>query len=416
MSSAASCLSQICRGFDVETGTLDVETPGDEREAAEAIRRAIAQERPLSIVGHGSKAALGRSTVKKQALSTRRLAGVTLYEPQELVLSAGAGTPLQEIVALLEAQGQQLAFEPIDYALLLGGASQNATLGGMIAVNASGPRRIKSGAARDHVLGFRCVTGRGDIVKSGGRVMKNVTGYDLSKLVTGSFGTFALLTELTLKVLPKPETEQTLLALGLGEPQNLALLRRVSATPYEVSSFAVATSYGRPTAALRLEGPEISVVKRRVDLMARLKDCGARFEILDEGDSRAFWSRLRDAAPVAAQDGQVWRISVAPTDGYALVESLRRKETPIVSHFYDWAGGLVWLCLEPAADAHAAAIRAEVVSLGGHATLIRASDEIRARVDVFHPQPAALAALTRRVKESFDPAHILERGRMRAEF
>jgi glycolate oxidase FAD binding subunit len=284
------------------------------------------------------------------------------------------------------------------------------------AVNASGPRRIKAGAARDHMLGFRCVTGRGDIVKSGGRVMKNVTGYDLSKLVTGSFGTLAALTEITLKVLPRAETEQTVLAIGLGEEESLAILRRASATPFEVSSFAVALHGESLASALRLEGPEISVVKRRDDLIARLKDSGAAFEILREADSRAYWTTLRDAAPVAFQEGQIWRVSVAPTDGFTVVESLRRAQAPIRSHFYDWAGGLIWLCLAPTFDAHAALIRNIVDSVGGHATLVRASEEIRARVDVFHPQPAALAALSRRVKESFDPAHILERGRMRAEF
>ena len=395
---------------------LDVETPSDELSVVEAIRTACAKGAPLQIVGHGSKSALGRFAPQERVLSTRALSGVTLYEPQELVLSARAGTPMREIVNLLDAQGQQLAFEPLDYAALFCGAPQDATIGGVIAVNASGPRRIKAGAARDHVLGFRCVTGRGDIVKSGGRVMKNVTGYDLSKLVTGSFGTLAVLTEITLKVLPRPETEQTLLALGLEEAESLALLRRSSATPYEVSSFAAAPFDAQFSAALRLEGPEISVVKRRDDLMSHLKNSGARFEILHERDSSAYWTSLRDAAPVAAHDGQVWRISVAPTDGYSVLEALRRAQAPILAHVYDWAGGLIWLCLEPAADAYAAAIRTIVNVVGGHATLVRAADDVRARVDVFHPQPPALAALTRRVKESFDPAHILERGRMRAEF
>jgi glycolate oxidase FAD binding subunit len=395
---------------------LNVTAPSDEREVADAIRAANADAEPMQIIGHGSKFGLGRFAPAPRRLTTRALTGVTLYEPRELVLSVRAGTPLREVVDLLDEQNQQLAFEPIDYAPLYGGAPQDATIGGLIAVNASGPRRIKAGAARDHMLGFRCVTGRGDIVKSGGRVMKNVTGYDLSKLVTGSFGTLAALTEITLKVLPRAETEQTVLAIGLGEEESLAILRRASATPFEVSSFAVALHGESLASALRLEGPEISVVKRRDDLIARLKDSGAAFEILREADSRAYWTTLRDAAPVASQEGQIWRVSVAPTDGFTVVESLRRAQAPIRSHFYDWAGGLIWLCLAPTFDAHAALIRNIVDSVGGHATLVRASEEIRARVDVFHPQPAALAALSRRVKESFDPAHILERGRMRAEF
>ncbi|ATQ67211.1 MULTISPECIES: glycolate oxidase subunit GlcE [Methylosinus] len=389
-------------------------SPRDETDVRDAIRDALAAETPLAIRGHGSKAGLGRAAAPAQILSLAALSGVTLYEPEELVLTARAGTPLREIVALLDAHRQQLAFEPMDHALLLGGARDDATIGGVVAVNASGPRRIKAGAARDHLLGFRCVTGRGEIVKSGGRVMKNVTGYDLSKLVAGSYGTLAVLTETTFKVLPQAETEQTLLLSGLGEEKGLAALRKASGSPYEVSSLAFDPREN--IAALRLEGPEISVVKRRDDLVALLAPLGAAAQTLEAESSRAFWMRLRDGEPVAAGEGVVWRISLAPSDGFTFVESLRRNGAPLLAHVYDWAGGLVWLRLEAAPDAHAGAIRAVVDRLGGHATLIRADEATRATVDVFHPQPAALAALTRRVKDAFDPLHILERGRMRADF
>ncbi|WP_424363245.1 glycolate oxidase subunit GlcE [Methylocystis parvus] len=394
----------------------------DATDAAEALEGANARKTPFAIVGAGTKKRLGRHAPHPQELSTRALTGVTLYEPEELVISARAGTPLREIETLLDAHNQQLAFEPMDYAPLLGGAIKSATIGGVIAVNASGPRRIKAGAARDHLLGFHCVTGRGEIVKSGGRVMKNVTGYDLSKLVCGSYGTLALLTEVTLKVLPKAETEQTLLVLGLDEAQSLAALRRASGTSNEVSSLALLPAgreplgYGENAALLRLEGPEISVATRRDALIAELGETGAHFETLPHAESVALWASLRDAAPIASLTGKVWRISVAPTDGYKVIEKLRRAGAPILAHFYDWAGGLIWLCLESEADAHEAAVRAAIDAHGGHATLIRASDEVRARVEVFHPQPAPLAALTKRVKESFDPAHILERGRMREAF
>lgn len=388
-------------------------SPRDEIDVADAIRDALAAEAPLGIRGHGSKSALGRTTAPARILSLEALTGVTLYEPQELVLTARAGAPLRDIVALLDKEGQQLAFEPIDHAALLGGARDNATIGGVIAVNACGPRRIKAGAARDHLLGFRCVTGRGEIVKSGGRVMKNVTGYDLSKLVTGSYGTLAALTEVTLKVLPRAETEATLLLSGLDEEKGLAVLRKASGSPFEVSGLAYDPC--DDCAALRLEGPEISVVTRRDDLVAFLASFGAATSVLGDAESRAFWTRLRDAEPIAGE-GVVWRVSLAPTDGFAFVDRLRRAGAPLLAHVYDWAGGLVWLRLETAADAHAPLIRAIVDTLGGHATLIRADAAIRACVDVFHPQPSALAALTRRVKEAFDPRFVLERGRLRAEF
>ncbi len=405
--------------MDPQSSIIDIRDAAD---AVEALQRANARNAPVAILGGGTKKQLGRHTTQTQALSTRALRGVTLYEPDELVVSARAGTPLSEIEALLDAHGQQLAFEPLDYALLLGGATRSGTIAGVIAVNASGPRRVKAGAARDHLLGFHCVTGQGKLVKSGGRVMKNVTGYDLSKLVCGSYGTLALLTEVTLKVLPKPETEETLLLSGLDEAQSLAQLREASATPYEASSFAMVPAGGGPltidrnAAALRIEGPPISVAARRDALIAHLGKSGARAEVLQECDSRGFWRALREAEPVSRHAGQIWRVSVAPSDGIKVVDALRRAGAPLNAHFYDWVGGLVWLSLDRAQDAHAELIRGVVDVIGGHATLIRASDETRTRVDVFHPQPAPLAALTRRVKESFDPAHVLERGRMRAEF
>ncbi|MFY9628900.1 MAG: FAD-binding protein [Methylocystis sp.] len=395
--------------------------PADEKGVAEAIRAANAAKSPLRIAGAGSKAMLGRPSVGDE-LSLGALSGVTLYEPEELVLSARAGTPVSEIEALLGVHDQQFAFEPIDYGHLLGGAPGQGSIGGVVAVNASGPRRLKAGAARDHLLGFRCVTGRGEIVKSGGRVMKNVTGYDLSKLVAGSYGTLAALTEVTFKVLPKAETEQTLLLLGLDEEEGLTALRQVSGAAVEASGLALLPKGASPlrlganAAAIRLEGPRISVAQRLEDLHGLLKPRGGTMEILSQEDSGALWLALRDATPLVELSGQVWRVSVAPNDGFPLLSALRSASVPLLAHFYDWAGGLVWLCLESAPDAHAATLRAIVDRLGGHATLIRASADVRASVDVFHPQPSALAALTQRVKESFDSAHILERGRMRAEF
>ena len=395
--------------------------PQNETEVAEAIRAANAAETPLRITGAGSKAQLGRPA-RGTELSLAALTGVTLYEPEELVLSARAGTPIREIEALLDAHGQHLAFEPIDYEPLFDGEPGQGTFGGLIAVGACGPRRIKAGALRDHLLGFRCVTGRGDIVKSGGRVMKNVTGYDLAKLIAGSYGTLAAVTEATFKVLPKPETEQTLLLSGLEESESLAALREASRAPCEASALAMLPTGAAPlrlaahTAAIRLEGPAVSVTQRLIDLRSLLKSRDGQFGTLARAESAAFWRALRDAEPVAQTPGQVWRVSVAPSDGFALIADLREERAPLLAYFYDWAGGLVWLALEDAPDAHAAALRAIVTRLGGHATLIRAAEEVRARVEVFQPQPDILAALTRRVKESFDPAHILERGRLRAEF
>lgn len=398
--------------------TIEIESV---EQAEDALRVAGAQNAPLRIEGAGTRARLGRHAPAARKLLLRRMSGITLYESEELVLTARAGTPLREIEALLDRNNQQLAFEPMDHAALYGGARRAGTIGGAIAVNAAGPRRIKAGAARDHLLGFQGVTGRGERVKSGGRVMKNVTGFDLSKLVCGSFGTLALLTEVTLKVLPKAETEQTLLLLGVEEEEGLRLLRRASATPFEVSGYAltpagVVHGVDVNAAALRIEGPKISVSARREALLAALAGASARCAILQPAQSAAFWASLRDVEPIASLDADIWRLSVAPSDAFGAVDAIRRAGAPLLAHYYDWAGGLVWLALAPSHDAHAATVRAAIDARGGHATLVRARETVRSGVDVFHPQPAPLAALTRRVKDSFDPLHILERGRMRAEF
>lgn len=401
--------------------------PKDEKDLQEVFAAALANEEPVDVVGQGSKSALGRPMTAQRRIGSQAMTGVSLFEPAELVLTAGAGTPLREIVNLLDQQGQQLAFEPIDYGPLFGREPQSGTIGGLAATNAAGPRRIKAGAARDHLLGFKAVSGRGDVFKSGGRVMKNVTGYDLSKLMTGSYGTLAVLTEVTFKVLPKAETEETLLFTGLEDGAAVAVMTEASGLPHEVSSLAHLPSAsaaslpdGLPTGAsltaLRLEGPAVSVAKRKDDVISHFKAAAGEPEALHGLTSERLWAALRDVVPLAGQDAQVWRLSTAPTEGAALVEAIRAAEVPVTGWFYDWAGGLIWLAVERASDAHAAAIRAAVETVGGHATLIRADDDVRSVTPVFHPQPAALAALTARIKNSFDPAHILNRGRMRDDF
>lgn len=377
--------------------------PRDEAELEEAIAAAVADESALAVEGEGSKRGFGHAVEAGRRLTTAAMRGVSLYEPAELVLTAGAGTPLREIQGLLDQQGQQLAFEPADYGLILGGPAGRGTIGGAVAVNASGPRRIRAGAARDHVLGFRAVSGRGEPFKSGGRVMKNVTGYDLSKLMAGSHGTLGVMSEITVKVLPKPETEETVVFRGLGDAAAVALMTAASGLPAEVSGFAHLADEGGRT-GLRLEGPAVSVASRRESLLARF---GGEAEVLAEAASRAFWEAVRDVRMLAARGEQLWRLSVAPADGAATVARLAERGLPLAGRLYDWAGGLVWLALE--AGRHGAALRE---GLAGHATCVRAPEAVRAADAVFHPQPPALAALSRRVKESFDPKRILNPGRM----
>lgn len=399
--------------------------PTSADDIAEAIRAAISNEAPLEIGGQLTKRALGRPVEATHALSTSNMRGIHFYEPSELVVSLAPGTSMREVTDLLDQNAQELAFEPIDYARLFACDPLSGTIGGSVAVNACGPRRIKAGAARDHLLGFNAISGRGEAFQSGGRVMKNVTGYDLSKLMTGSYGTLAVYTDLTLKVLPKPEMETTIIIHGLDDHAAIDVMTSASGLPLEVSSFAhipedVATTMDDPfrapgpMTALRLEGPETSVAQRGEDLRRHFASSGGEFDEVGPAHSRAFWHALRDCAPLAHRTGDIWRVSTTPTRGAALVEAIRAAGTDVAA-YYDWAGGLIWLATTADAATAAVAIRTPLQPIGGHATLIRADAESRLKVDVFEPQPAALAALTARVKDSFDPERLLNRGRMRRD-
>lgn len=395
-------------------------TPATADDVLAAVQWAAAEEQPVEIVGHGSKRGIGRPGQTEHAIDLSRFVGVTLYEPEELVLSARAGTPLAEIEALLADNNQELAFEPMDYATLLGTESGRGTIGGVLATNLSGPRRIKAGAARDHILGVHAVSGRGEVFKSGGRVVKNVTGYDLSKAMAGSWGTLAVVTDVTFKVLPRAETEATLVLRGLSEEQAARAMADAMGLSGEVAGAAHLPESvtgrvldgalrGRGSTLLRLEGFGPSV-DYRFDALARLLAPHGAAERLDMEPSRALWREIRDCAPFAdASQRPVWRVSMAPSDGHAMVMALRMQAA--VDAFYDWQGGLIWLRME--AEPEAETVRAMVARHGGgHATLVRASPAIRAAVAGFQPQPATLAALSARLKEQFDPKGILNPGRM----
>jgi glycolate oxidase FAD binding subunit len=393
----------------------DTLKPRDAKDVEAAVQWALAENKTFEIVGHGSKRAIGRAAQWDLTLDLSGLSAVTLYEPEELILSASAGTPLAEIEALLAANNQELAFEPMDYGPIFGRTAGRGTIGGALAANLSGPRRIKAGAARDHFLGVTAVSGRGETFKSGGRVVKNVTGYDLCKVLAGSWGTLAAMTDVTVKVLPRAETEQTLLVLGLTDVDAARAMSLAMGSANDVSGAAhlpapVAASIqaeaGTALTALRLEGVAPSVAHRRRALEAALKSFG-EITVLEEAASRAAWKAIRDVLAFANDDHALWRVSVAPVRGPAVVAAIGQGE-----FLYDWAGGLIWAALPPADDSGAARLRAAVGE--GHATLVRAPAAVRAAVPVFQPQEAGLAALTRRVKESFDPKGLLGPGRMYA--
>ncbi len=386
-------------------------TPTDATEIADVVSEATDRQTPLAVMGGGTRAGLGRPVQAAAALSTAGLSGVTLYEPAELVISAKAGTPLAEVEALLAENGQRLTFEPPDHRGLYRSTGE-PTIGAVAAANLSGPRRIVGGAARDGLIGVQAVTGRGDIVKSGGRVMKNVTGYDLVKFLAGSYGTLAVLTEVTFKVLPAPETEATLVIEGLDDAAAVTALSAALATPFSVTGAAhiPLSAKGPGRTCIRLDGFAVSVADRA----KRMREMPGPFSaavLLDEAQSAALWRAIRNLDALAAPDAApVWRISVKPSDAPALVETLHRAFA--CRALYDWGGGLVWIAGGDGPDAGAEAVRAAVAKAGGHATLVRAPDDVRNAVEVFQPLPEPLMALTRKLKESFDPAGILNPGRI----
>ncbi|EKF41155.1 FAD linked oxidase-like protein [Nitratireductor indicus C115] len=395
-------------------------TPSNAEEVLEIVQWTVGEEEPIEIVGHGSKRSIGHAVQAAHTLDLSRLAGITLYEPEELVLSARAGTPLAEIEAELARNRQEFAFEPMDYAPLLGREAGRGTIGGLLSANLAGPRRIKSGAARDHVLGVHAVSGRGEGFKSGGRVVKNVTGYDLSKGLAGAWGTLAVTTDVTFKVLPAAETETTLCISGLDDAEAAAAMAMAMGSSAEVSAAAHLPEgvVGRflegglqngAQTVLRVEGFGPSV-DYRIDLLFHLLKSYGAVSTIDVDQSRLLWREIRDCKPFAdGTTAPVWRVSVAPSQGHLLVDAFRRAAG--ANTFYDWQGGLVWMRME--ADPEAEVLRKLIAHFGGgHATLVRAPETVKAGTPVFEPQPPALAALSARLKEQFDPKNLLNPGRM----
>lgn len=457
--------------------------PGSADEVAEAIRGVLSNGESLEVLGSWSRRALGRAVSAADVLDMSAMAGIVSYEPAELILTALAGTPMHVIEAALAEASQMLAFEPPDLALLLSGAdarqhapghsetaggsvfpnppfarlaelsaergafARTGTVGGVVATGLSGPRRFRAGAVRDHVLGMTAVSGRGEVFVGGGKVVKNVTGYDIPKLMTGSYGTLAVLTEITVKVLPAPEDTRTLLVAGLDTHDAVRAMTSVLQSTADVSGACyvpsgVASSAGVAALtgladvsvmAFRLEGFTPSVEFR----LSRLRDqFGSKSQIvLDRSSSQHFWRAIRDVHLfIDVSHGSVWRLSVPPAEGAAVIERIERA-WPAARWYLDWAGGMIWVATgidhrDPEDDAgaresskrsghvnvaHSAVLFREALgTTGGHATLIRAPAVVRANVDVFHPQSSGVAALSKRVKEQFDPSRVLNPGRMYA--
>ncbi|GJE57505.1 MULTISPECIES: FAD-binding protein [Methylobacterium] len=388
--------------------------PASEQEAAAIVSDAVARTERLRLVGGGTKAGIGRPAQDEATLSAQNISGVTLYEPAEMVVSARAGTPLAEVQALLAERGQMLPFEPMDHRRLMGSTGE-PSFGAVAACNNSGPRRINAGAARDSLIGVRFVNGRGQPIKSGGRVMKNVTGLDLVKLMAGSWGTLGLLTEVTFKVLPVQERVATLVFRGLDDSRAIEALSAALGSPFELTGAAhLPAGLGENEARtlMRVEGFSKSIDYRLGELSRLLKRYGAP-EIVDGEACAALWQGVRDVAPLTEpRDAAIWRISTAPVRGVALAQAVALNRD--ARWYYDWGGGLIWLATDAANDAGAEAVRAATRTHGGHATLVRAPDAVRAAVPVFEPLTEPLMRLTAGIKAAHDPVGVFNPGRMYA--
>ncbi|MCA3280551.1 MAG: glycolate oxidase subunit GlcE [Roseomonas sp.] len=383
--------------------------PPDEAGIIAAVQAARAAREPLAIEGQGSKRGMLRPVQAARSLSTRGLTGVTLYRPAELIISANAGTPLAEIEAALAEKGQQLIAES-PYLNGVFGTSAPPSIGGVVAANLSGPRRITWGATRDHVMGLRFINGAGEVIRSGGRVLKNVTGLDLCKLLSGSYGTLGVITEVTLKVLPKPETSATLL---IETPDLASAVTALSAglgSPFGVSAAAALPVKHHVLAALRLEDFAASVAYRMEKLRGVLGSFGAQ-RVVEDGESRAFWRGVREVEPLQAMpDEAIWRVSVRPSAGPRIAVAANAIGGRVL---LDWGGGLVWVAAPPSTENHTAITEAARMQ-GGAAMLFRAPESLRLAVPVLPEEAAPLARIGARVKEALDPGGLFNPGHLRA--
>lgn len=383
---------------------VSLSVPRCENDVVDAVADALRARGRLEIAGGGSKGRIGRA-VDVPKLEMAGLTGVVDYSASELVVTVRPGTLLVDLVALLADEGQYLAFDPFDHGPMLGNTKHSATIGGVAAAGVSGSGRISGGAARDHLLGFRAVSGRGEAFAAGGKVVKNVTGFDLSKLAARSWGRLFAMTELTFKVAPEPRERTTLMITGLTDGDAVRAMSRAMGSPAEVAAaahFPAATRDGQSATIVRIQGFGPSVAARQALLTELLKDFGS-LVALSADEAAVMWGCLTTLTPLQSQRA-VWRICVAANRAVNVTGQFRDHDA---AWLYDWAGGLIWL----ATDTKPEFVRTVAAQCGGHAALIRADEQVRAQVPFFHPASDGIAALETRIRRAFDPESVFETGR-----
>ena len=385
-----------------------IETPTSEEQVAEIVAKTRADKKTLRIEGGGTRSGLGPPLKTDVTLSLKKLSGINLYEPGALTLVTKSGTTLKEIEKALTPEGQRLAFEPMDHRPLFGTKGE-PTIGAAVAGNISGPRRIQAGACRDALIGVRFVNGMGEIVKNGGRVMKNVTGLDLVKLMAGSYGTLGVITEVAFKLLPAQERQATISVEGLSTAEAVTIMSGALGSPFEITGAAyVPKTDNISITLLRVEGFS-SQVDYRIKSLSETICAPHNVKIIEGAEHDALWRSIRDVELFKGGDNPVWRISVKPGDAPEIEKELSDKTG--AKMLFDWGGGLIWASMGDG-EAHSEAVRHIIGRKGGHATLVRASEKIRSEIPVFQPEQPGIARLSASIRKKFDPDGVLNPGFM----
>lgn len=383
-------------------------TPKDEAELAKMVARANKNKTRLRIEGGGTRQDLGNLIKTDATLSLKNISGITLYEPGALTLVAKAGTPLKEIEKALKKHSQRLAFEPMDHRAIFGSKGE-PTIGAIVAGNISGSRRIIAGGCRDSLIGVRFINGNGEIIKNGGRVMKNVTGLDLVKLMAGSFGTLGVISEVSFKLLPVAQRKVSLEIKGLSSEQAISIMSKALGSPFEITAAAhlpknLNNKNGDAKTLLRIEGFD-SQVDYRIEKLSELIANNIEITTIEGKEHDKLWRYIRNVKIFKNSKNPLWKLSIKPSDAPDIEKQLIDKTG--ADMFFDWAGGLIWLQMQDEDNAHADVVRHIVKQFGGHATLVRASDEIREAVEIFQPEQVGIAKLSNLIRKKFDPSGIL---------
>jgi glycolate oxidase FAD binding subunit len=394
--------------------------PCSREEIAEIIRNCYKKNIPLEINGSKSKNKIGRNFQAEKTLDLTSYSGIIDYKPEELYIKVKAGTPINSIIEELDKHDQQLAFEPVDFGFLFNGKSNNGTIGGVISCNFAGPRRFKVGSARDHLLGFQGINGKGEIIKSGGTVVKNVTGYDLCKLISGSFGTLSVLTELSVKVLPKPQSSKTLIINNPHIKKAIEYLGTALSSSSDPSggvfypeqfdqsfTFNDLTHKGALT-AIRIEGPSNSVDHRIKNLSAELGLLENEYSILESVQTKIFWNKTKNLEIFSNSKKNLLRIVVPISETLSVLQKMKPFE---INYFLDWGGSLIWVELEKISLKILREIKDITQQHSGYFTIIKVEDDLKASADIFTIDPIKYK-ISEKIKKSFDPKRIFNPGKM----